>query len=201
MSGKNGEREVSTPILFTKRVIDELVRFPARRNQLMKKGQISKVSKMVEAIRQGNEYIIPESSPTWTNLLRFEWTKQIIEQPKYYEEMSTSPEEEAERKKQEGRRMPEQLLQLIGRDSSLEFQLPNIIDMTQPLLPFMTMLGTSFEQLGLPTSTSHLEKDQMTKYIQVTSKPLGIIDLRGEPSVTFAKPASGTNHLALINLA
>ena len=82
------DREVSTPILFTKRVIDELVRFPARRKQLLKRGRISTVTKIMEPIRHGDEYIIPEDSPTWTNLLRLEWTHKILEKPKYYEEMS-----------------------------------------------------------------------------------------------------------------
>jgi hypothetical protein len=61
-------REVSTPQLFTKRVIDELIRFPARRKQIMSQGKISKLSTILQPIRQGDQYIIPESSPTWTNL-------------------------------------------------------------------------------------------------------------------------------------
>jgi hypothetical protein len=77
--------------LFIKRVIDELIRFPMRRKQLMTRGQISKVTKIMEPIRQGDEYIIPEGTPTWTNLLRFEWTKQALETPLYYEEMSRKP--------------------------------------------------------------------------------------------------------------
>ena len=94
-------REVSTPELFTKRVLDELVRFPARRKQLLTRGDISRVSKIMEPIRQGDEYIIPESSPTWTNLLRLEWTRQILEEPEYYEEMSSRDEYKEERKHEE----------------------------------------------------------------------------------------------------
>jgi hypothetical protein len=198
LSGKEGEREVSTPILFTKRVIDELVRFPARRNQLMKSGQISKVSKMVEAIRQGNEYIIPESSPTWTNLLRFEWTKQVIEQPKYYEEMSRSPEEEEKRQKEESSKLPELLLPILGRDSKFELLIPDVINSSQPLLPFLAILGTSFEQMGIPPSTTLLTKEILTKYVQVTSKALGVIDLRNQISIVFAKPASSSNGVVRI---
>ena len=193
LSGKDGEREVSTPMLFIKRVIDELVRFPARRNQLIKSGQISKVSKMVEAIRQGNEYIIPESSPTWTNLLRFEWTKQIIEQPKYYEEMSTSPEEEEKKEMAQPKRMPDRLLQLLGKDTMLHLQIPDVSDKTQPLLPFLATLGTSFEQLGIPTTTMYLTKEELEKYVQKTTKAIGVIDLRNEISILFVKPAASVD--------
>ena len=83
---KLGDRMVSTPELFTKRIIDELVRFPARRKQLMTSGEVSKISKILQPIHDGDQYIIPEVPTTWTNLLRLDWTRHVIEEKKYYEE-------------------------------------------------------------------------------------------------------------------
>jgi hypothetical protein len=50
----SADRMVTTSELFTKRVIDELVYFPARRNQLMKK-DVSSVSKIMKPDRKGDQ--------------------------------------------------------------------------------------------------------------------------------------------------
>jgi hypothetical protein len=80
------DRMVSTSELFTKRIIDELVRFPNRRKQLMKRDGISKVSTLLRPIHEGDQYLIPESSSTWTQLLQLDWNKSVPESPHYYEE-------------------------------------------------------------------------------------------------------------------
>jgi hypothetical protein len=85
---QKGARLVSTRELFSKRVIDELIRFPNRREQLMNKNKISKLSTVIDPIHDGDQYIIPESSTEWTNLLRFDWLRMIPETPQYYEEMT-----------------------------------------------------------------------------------------------------------------
>lgn len=194
-------REVSTPEMFTKRVLDELIRFPARRKQLLTRGDISKVSKIMEPIRQGDEYIVPEASPTWTNLLRLEWTRHILEKPEYYEEMSRKAEEEAEdveeeKHAEEGledsltpRDIPPELKAILGKGSRLRFHVPAITEEEKPLLPFMALLGVSFARLGLRPNASVLAKDNLVKYVRTTTRPIGIIDLRTrDQGALFVKP-------------
>jgi len=177
--------------------LDELVRFPARRKQLLTRGDISKVSKIMEPIRQGDEYIIPESSPTWTNLLRLEWTRHVLDEPKYYEEMSRNPEEAREEYKEEqkhdeeGEGENDELAAILGRDSLLRLHIPAITDEKQPLLPFMAILGVSFERVGLGqrTDASIFSKDNLVKYVRTTTKPIGIVDLRArDQGALFVKP-------------
>jgi hypothetical protein len=192
---KPGERDVSTAELFTKRVIDELVRFPNRRKQLMRRGEISKVSTIVAPIRQGDQYIIPESSPTWTNLLRLDWARQIPEEPKYYEEMSREATVEDEQPP-EGE-MPESLEAILGEGTTLRLSIPDIPDKTQPLMPFTGILGVTLEQLGLDNNATIIKKENLIKYVQVTTKPIGLIDLREsseslKDSVQFVKPFTGS---------
>jgi hypothetical protein len=127
---QEGEREVSTPKLFTRRVIDELVRFPARRKQLMRRGYISKVTKIMEPIRQGDEYIIPEASPTWTNLLRFEWTKTVLEKPLYYEEMSREVNE-SEELEEEKKEIPEVIKPAEPKKMKLKLSRPAKLNVEQ----------------------------------------------------------------------
>jgi hypothetical protein len=190
---KQGERDVSTAELFVKRVIDELVRFPNRRRQLMKRGEISKVSAIIQPIRQGDQYIIPESSPTWTNLLRLDWARQIPEEPKYYEEMSR--ESNTVNEEQLKGDMPSELKSILGEDTALRLSVPDVQDKSQPLVPLTGVLGITLQQLGLNNEEQRLKKENLIRYVQATSKPIGMIDLSGtnsdEDGIQFIKPAVG----------
>lgn len=194
LGDKLGERDVSTAELFVKRVIDELVRFPNRRRQLMKRGEISKVSAIVQPIRQGDQYIIPESSPTWTNLLRLDWARQIPEEPKYYEEMSREPNIQIDEEELKGE-MPSELKAILGEDTPLRLSVPDVPDKSQPLVPLAGILGITVQQLGLNNVGQRLKKENLVRYVQATSKPIGMIDLSGansdEDGIQFIKPAIG----------
>jgi hypothetical protein len=53
----------------------------------------------------------------------------------------------------------------------------------------MTILGTSFEQLGLEPNATMLSKDNIVRYVRATSKPIGIVDIRErERGAVFVKP-------------
>ena len=185
LSDKKGARDVSTPELFTKRVIDELVRFPARRRQLMR-GEISIVSKMVDPIHEGDQYIIPESSPTWTNLLRLDWMRQIPEEPKYHEEMSGQAED---KKMPEGEMVPE-LQELLGEDTPYRIKFLTSRDPEQPLILLTSMLSTTFEQLGMNPNGNEISIDHLIKYVRHRTKPIGMIQMRNpaDQAIQFVKP-------------
>jgi hypothetical protein len=194
LGDKQGERDVSTAELFVRRVIDELVRFPNRRKQLMKRGEISKVSAIIQPIRQGDQYIIPESSPIWTNLLRLDWARQIPEEPKYYEEMGREPNIQINEEQPKGK-MPQELESILGEDTTLRLSVPDVPDKSQPLVPLSGVLGITLQQLGLNNEEQRLKKENLIKYVQATSKPIGMIDLSGanseEDGIQFIKPAVG----------
>jgi hypothetical protein len=198
LGDKPGERDVSTPELYTKRIIDELVRFPLRRRQLMKRGEVSKVSAIIGPIRQGYQYIIPESSATWTNLLRLDWARQIPEDPKYYEEMSreATPENEAV---PEGE-LPAELAELLGEDTPLRLRVPDVPDTRQPLMPFTGILGITLDQIGLEVNATTIRPENLEKFTLLTSKPVGLIDFRTAtggagsvgPNIVFMRPMTGS---------
>jgi hypothetical protein len=192
LGDKEGERDVSTPELFTKRVIDELVRFPVRRKQLMKRGEISKVSQLTQPIRQGDQYIIPESSPSWTNLLRLDWARQIPEEHKYYEEMSRENTYEDDIPP-EGE-LPDALKAILGTSTKLRLKLPEVYNESQPLIPFTGILGVSLEQIGAEDDAKTLTRDNLIKYVVVTSTPIGLIDTTEEDDIKiqFIRPSTGS---------
>jgi len=179
---------ISTPELFTKRIIDEFVRFPLRRKQLMKKGEISKLSAIVKPIHYEDQYIIPESSFTWANLLRLDWTTQILEEPKYYEEMSGDAE--AEEKYDREDTLPISLIPIFGKGSSYHVNIPPPHP-SEPFAPFATILGVTMEQIGMEPSDTMLTIEHMIQYVNETSRPIGIIDVRNRIDIQFARPRTG----------
>jgi hypothetical protein len=180
------DRVVSTPELFTKRIIDELVRFPYRREQLMKKGEISKVSAIVAPIRQGDQYIIPESSPTWTNLLKLDWSRQIPEEPKYYEEMTATTANTVE---PHGSMPPEDI---FGPDTPFRLKIPEAVS-ANPLMSLTGILGVTLDQLEADVHATRLTTKQLANYVRWTSKPIGSISMTEEETkIQFVRPEIGS---------
>ena len=187
---KDNGRIVSTPELFTKRIIDELVRFPNRRKQLMKKGEISKLSTIIKPIHQGDQYIIPESSGTWVNLLRLDWATQKLEESQYYEEMSRDADD-ADKNSQYDT-LPAELIAIFGENSKFRMMIPKTIknSASHHFLPFTGILGVTMEQIGMKENES-MQLDNMIQYVRVTSKPIGVIHIGEEKPIQFAKPRTG----------
>lgn len=78
-----GVNKVSAIDLLINRLIEELIRFPLKRDELLQQ-RVSQYVKLSEAFRSGNQYIVPEDLPAWSELLRMEWTKKS--ESRYIEE-------------------------------------------------------------------------------------------------------------------
>ena len=81
--------------LLLKKLVEELIRFPQKRNELLQ-NKVHKYTKLTKGFRSGDQFIVPEDSGDWAEMLRFEWRKEVSEEPKYYEEFaSIVPQEES----------------------------------------------------------------------------------------------------------
>lgn len=195
LSEKKGERVVSTAEVFVKRVIDDLVRFPQRRQQLMRKGQISKVVAITKPIRDGDQYIIPETSITWSNLLRFDWLKQIPEQAKHYEEMSREATDADILLPNED--YPEDLRELIGDQSP--YRVKMLQNDKYPLIGILSMMDVSAEDIGLENTSTEFTPESLIEYIHLKGRAIGLIRVNGKSSeVHFFKPKVGLYDSVLI---
>lgn len=91
---------LNTPDIFLARLIEELIRFPGRRAELLKqnKKHVSHLVGLKSAVRLGNMMVIPEDSSDWADLLRLECKKAVAEKPHFFEEFSIEggPAEELE---------------------------------------------------------------------------------------------------------
>lgn len=84
---KLGGRDVNGPSLLMNRLLEELLRFPDRRRELVQRG-VSTLVELRDAILINDQYILPESSIAWYDLLRLEWLKEAKERKMFFEEMS-----------------------------------------------------------------------------------------------------------------
>ncbi len=86
--GTYKERILNVIPLFVHRLLEELLRFPEKREQLLE-NQVSSMIALKDAVLLGkNQYIIPEDTTAWYDLLRMDWMPSIHETPKFMEEMS-----------------------------------------------------------------------------------------------------------------
>jgi hypothetical protein len=84
------KRRVQTETLFIMRLIDELIRLPFLRNELLE-GLVKKIQVPKHAMQMNDQYILPESVPEYEELFQkiCKESKQIaLEQPLFYEEFS-----------------------------------------------------------------------------------------------------------------
>ena len=195
---ERGDRSVDTTDLFTKRILDELVRFPARRKQIMTKGGISSVTRLTQAVREEDQYIIPEASVSWIDLLRFDWLHTAPEQPKYYEEMSR----EFTLEDQKGvAHMPDEWITLFGEDTPLVIEWSD--QPSTPFVPLMPRLGMSIQDWGIDANTIKLTHDDLKEFARRTKRSVGLLDLTEEKYVDdnlytiFIKRKTEQEHVTL----
>jgi hypothetical protein len=169
---KGGPTMVNTRVLFSRRVIDELVYFPKRRKELLEQ-RVSKMSVIVAPIREGDQYIIPERGMSWLSLLRLDWRPQDKEVPLHYEEMAS---EEGETKGVAEMRLPSDVDALVGSKTPYRFWISS-----EGIKGLATILGVSVKEVGA-------EEALMRAYVKKMGRSLGVIDVRTEvPSIRFVK--------------
>ena len=182
---------VNTRILFSRRVIDELIRFPKRRKELLKR-QVSTMSAIVEPIRDGDQYIIPERGMDWLALLRLDWRPADKEMPLYYEEMSQRAEGEpvATGSVQE---LSEELEDVVGSRTSYQLWMGK-----EGLAGLGAVLKVNLQELGV--TDTKLSESAIQEYVKKTGMSLGIIDTtQSDTVVRFVRgPADSANAVVIV---
>jgi len=80
-----GSNEVPAARLLVRKLIEELARFPEKRKQLLNQ-DVGQYVKIFAPFRSGDQYIVSEDLPAWSEMLRMDWLKK--EDYKYIEEYS-----------------------------------------------------------------------------------------------------------------
>jgi hypothetical protein len=190
-----GGRLVNGPRLLMLRLIEELLRFPERKQQLLS-GNVPTLVSLKDAVRIGDQYILPESSIAWQDLLRLDWIESGKETKKFYEELSRSEAEDSEAEEEDsektlkGESLPDRLKDLFGaadaKVNKLFLLSAPVGEGTSPLAPFLVPLGTSASELGADETAASLERDAVKRLVVVAKRPVVYIDMLMDPPEVYS---------------
>jgi hypothetical protein len=189
-----GGRRVNGSRLLMLRLLEELLRFPERKQQLLT-GNVTTLVSLRDAVKIGDQYILPEGSVAWHDLLRLDWIESGKESKKFYEEMSRKNTTEMKNENNEGARLayeslPDSLKTLFGVDdpktNTLVLLKASVREGLSPLNPFLVPLGTSAGELGMSETAAALDRDAVKRLTLFTRRPILYIDTIFDPPEVMA---------------
>lgn len=186
-----GTQQVDAKGLLVKKLIEEIVRFPVKRTELLNK-KVRQYTKLTTGFRAGDQYIVPLESASWDELMRMEWTKDTSEQPRYLEEYSAiepkvraASEEDTASPEFGVADMPELLVKYINQkalsDSYTYFSTSSVI----PILESMGITATELEEKGQVADAPILITQDVVNYVAARLK-LSVYELLYEEDKPFA---------------
>ncbi len=171
---KVGTISVLTKELFIQQLIDELILFRQKRQELLDK-MVKTTVDLKTAIRVNDQWIIPESSISWIELMKRNWTMKAKEEPKFFEEIiapkkiettieGAPVEEEQDILRPEGMyAVDDELLEKLGIPNQKKnwslyklSSLPKLLESTQ----------LSSSELGLEENATVLTEDSIRLIVQ-----------------------------------
>lgn len=131
------------------KLFDEILRYAEKRREIFE-NEISQLVFLNKPIRIGDQYIVPENSPEWSDFLRFSFIKSKDETPKFFEEMSSkkNTEEGKEEVDREG------VISLKELPNSLK----NILNQADPKTKLLKYYEVTKEQSLTPLLEEFKEK-------------------------------------------
>ena len=180
-------------VLMT-RLIEELLRYAGKRNQIFQQ-KVSHLSQIMNPIRNNDQFIIPENSATWVEMLRNDWTRDTSRKPKFLEEMAQTPVQAAEPLEPVERaiKMPEVLDKLLGEGGDKLHLYPSP---TENFNPFLVQIELSKSDIQLQNSNAiKLNKEQIGNIVRLTGKAILQIDITDgiEDRIIALKPFTASD--------
>uniref|UniRef100_A0A6C0DN38 Uncharacterized protein n=1 Tax=viral metagenome TaxID=1070528 RepID=A0A6C0DN38_9ZZZZ len=86
-----GQMEVDARRLLVRKLIEELIQFPIKREELLRQ-HVPKYIPLTSAFRDGSQYIVRQDLPEWSEFLRSTWSSESRERPKFAEEFLSTPQ-------------------------------------------------------------------------------------------------------------
>jgi hypothetical protein len=160
------------------RLIEELIRFGGRRKQIFE-GRVSQIASLTTAIRENDQYIIPERSYTWAEMLRNDWTKVGTDEPVFLEEMTqepsgmTGPPEPAS----DLSAIPEGAVAILNPSGDEGFARLRLYPSPNGLKALLPLLNVTPEKIGLAEGQTKLDDNTMKGIVRQSLLPVIQIDL------------------------
>jgi hypothetical protein len=180
----SAERRIQTVDVLLYRLIEELLRFSQRRRELLE-NDVSYMRIIDKPIKQGDEYIIPENTPAWYELLRGDWLKTTDEKPIFFEEMASAAAAETLGElaaPEPATHLPEGVITYLGKDDPKTAMFRMYI---APINEILTLLQKFHGKATLPAiEGSVLTRDEINALHRATKYPIAQIDVRSADAIT-----------------
>ena len=176
------DKHLSAAHVMMYRLIDELIRFGNRRREIFEQ-RVSQLAMIDNPIRMGDQYIIPEKSFAWTEMLRMEWTKKREDAPVYLEEMRREPTD-ADKKPAapitEITALPKTIETWLKETDPATARLRMYPSPTGTLKPLLTLFKTTPESLGLAADATEFTEGAIMKLVKRARLPVVQYDIRAQ---------------------
>lgn len=184
-----GFQDVDVPTLMYVKLIEEILRYAEKRNQLFEK-QVSYMVDLDNPIRRGNEYIIPEKSAAWYELMRMDWAQKADEKAIYLEEKISKGEGEAYGTIGPEYSLPESVKTFMGTDDPKIAELRRKSSTLESLLGLTPITADSVVP-ELTVGSTKFTLEQIANLVRQTNMVVVQLDIRKEPfEVIIRKPFS-----------
>ena len=213
--GETGSCRLHTPSqetsrMFILRLIDELIRFPLRRQELLKENKRS-VRTLVDLDgpnRDGTQYVIPEDAIEWSDLMRMDCRQKTKEKPQYLEEMSEAPKAEAPKAEEAApppppppaSDFPEALLTVIkpnGADLTL-YTWPEEIESGKEFDAILEAIQADPEEFAFAEDKAEFTREEIKKLALESRKSVVQVDLRKAPPEVISNLWAGVKDVFII---
>jgi len=174
----DGRVQASGGSILLLRLIEELIRFGGRRKQIFE-GRVSEITVLTGPIRENDQYIIPERSYTWTEMLRNDWTKVATDEPVFIEEMvSDTNEIVAPVAVTELTKLPDAVSKILNPSGTdpLADRL-RLYPSPSGIIPLLALLQVTGADIGL-VDQKKLDDKTMTALVKKSLIPVIQIDLQ-----------------------
>lgn len=176
----SAEKRVRTVDILVYRLIEELLRFPERRRELLE-NDVSYMKVIEKPVEDGDQFILPENSPRWYELLQGDWMKSTAEKPVFFEEMSSQAMETAEVASIEpSTTLPESLVTYLGKEDPKTATFRLYRGSMEEILGMLQ----KFRKTTLPAvAGAELTKPEANALYKATKYPIAQIDIRSTEAI------------------
>ncbi len=174
------------------RLIEELLRYAGKRQQIFEQ-RVSQLAVLDNPVRVKDQYIVPEKSAAWSELLRLDWAREKTEEPRYLEEMSRAAAPAAEPEPAPFApidpltELPETLKTALGPTDPKVARLRLYPSESETLEPFLRFAETNSQEIGLPQAAKEFTDEALVAFVRKTRKPIIQFDLRTDEPFWDAK--------------
>jgi hypothetical protein len=190
------EDEINIGLMLTLRLMDDLIRFSEKRKEVFD-NDIIRLVFFKKPIRIGDQYIVPENTLEWSDLLRVIWSETLFEKPRFFEEITSDKKVRTVKEVDESETSLKPLslrLKSYLNPEDLKTSLLNYLEITKEpsIIPILYILGHSETDIKVSEDSLLFSADNLRSLTKLRKASFIQLNLTTEPiSYEYYKIAGG----------